>query len=288
MPPSARVVVTGAAGQVGREVVARFQSIPNTSVVGLTRADCDASDYHQVMQRLVPLEPDLIVHAAAWTDVDGCEGDATTAYLHNGLAVRHVRLAAQRAAADLMHISTDYVFDGLGNSPYREWDATGPLSAYGQSKLAGEKEALLYDRAFVVRTSWVVGSGRNFVRAIRQRADSGQPVKVVTDQRGRLTVACDLADALAMLWRSGRYGLWHIANPGECTWHDVAVEALGLAKLDVSVGTMTTAELGRPAPRPAYSVLDDSLWLASGFAPLPSWREAMAANFDVISGVTDG
>ena len=282
--PVSRVVVTGAEGQVGREVAYRFQSLPHTEVVGLSHTECDISDHHQVMQRVVPLAPDVVVNAAAWTDVDGCEGDPDRAFLHNALAVRHVRLACQAAGADLIQISSDYVFDGRSERPYREWDAVGPLSVYGASKLAGEREALLWNRTFLVRSSWVVGGGRNFVRAVRARAEAGEPLSVVDDQRGRLTLAADLADALAVLWRSGRYGVWHVANAGEATWHDIAVEVIRRAGLEVEVAAISSTDLDRPAPRPAYSVLDDHLWRSSGFPPLRKWQDALDQHFDGVSG----
>src|SRR5207245_1467469 len=153
----------------------------------------------------------------------------------------------------LVHLSTDYVFDGTAAEPYREWDATNPLSVYGRSKLAGEREALLWERAFVVRTSWVVGRGKNFVRSVRARAEAGEELRVVGDQTGRLTLAADLADALAVLWRSGRYGLWHVANAGEVTWRDVARWVVQRLGADVSVVPISSAALGRPAPRQAHS-----------------------------------
>jgi len=277
------VVVTGAAGQVGREVVARFTRLPHVEVFGLTHADCDVSDYHEVMQKLVPLAPDVIVHAAGWTDVDGCEDDPARAERENALAVRHVRLAAQKSGADLVHMSTDYVFDGRATVPYREWDATNPLSVYGRSKLAGEREALLWERAFVVRTSWVVGQGKNFVRSVRARAEAGEELRVVGDQTGRLTLAADLAGALATLWRSGRYGVWHVANAGVTTWLDVARGVVHRAGLDGAVTPITTAEVARPAARPAHPVLHDGYWVESGFAPLRPWRDALYELFDEVS-----
>lgn len=281
--PTTRVVVTGAGGQVGREVVARFPRVPGAEVVGLLHADCDVSDYHQVMQRLVPLAPDLVVHTAAWTDVDGCEADPDRAYAHNALGVRNVRLAAQRAAADVIHLSTDYVFDGTATRPYREWDPTGPLSVYGASKLAGEREALAWSRSYVVRTSWVLGMGGNFVRSVRSRAEAGEKLRVVDDQRGRLTLAADLADALLCLWRSGRYGLWHVANAGDATWHDIASWTVRRLGLDVPVERVSSAELARPARRPAYSVLDNGFWMAAGFPPLRPWQDALDEHFDAVS-----
>jgi dTDP-4-dehydrorhamnose reductase len=284
MPALTSVVVTGAQGQVGREVVSRFSRLPRTKVVGLSHAECDVGDFHQVMQRIVPLGPRLIVHAAAWTDVDGCEKEPDRAFRDNTLAVRHVRLAAEEAEADLIHLSTDYVFDGASRSPYREWDAPNPLSIYGASKLGGEREALLWHRSFVVRTSWVIGTGRNFARTVRGMAERGETPRVVTDQLGRLTIAADLAEALATLWRSRRYGLWHITNGGEVTWHDVAIEVLRKAGLTASVIPTTSEELGRPAWRPLYSVLDGGLWAASGFAPLPHWTTSLHDHFDEVCG----
>ncbi|MDQ1518029.1 MAG: dTDP-4-dehydrorhamnose reductase [Actinomycetota bacterium] len=271
-----RILVTGAGGQVGSEVAAH---LPHQEVIALDRAGCDLADRHSVEQAVAAAAPAAVVNCAAWTDVDGCEADPERAVLVNALGVRHLAAACARAGAHLVHVSTDYVFSGEKDGPYDEWDEPSPRSVYGRSKLGGELEVARHAGSWAVaRTSWVFGRrGRNFVDTIVGRAREGAPLRVVDDQRGCPTYAPDLAGALARLAVSRLPGVYHVTNQGVCTWHDLAAAAVELAGLDPSVvGTMTTAELGRPAPRPANSVLSGAAWAAAGLAPLRPWREALA------------
>jgi dTDP-4-dehydrorhamnose reductase len=271
-----RILVTGAGGQVGWEVAAH---LPHHEVIALDRAGCDLADRHSVEQAMAAAAPTAVVNCAAWTDVDGCEADPERAVLVNALGVRHLAAACARAGAHLVHVSTDYVFSGEKDGPYDEWDEPSPRSVYGRSKLGGELEIARHAGSWAVaRTSWVFGRrGRNFVDTIVGRAREGAPLRVVDDQRGCPTYAPDLAGALARLAVSRLPGVYHVTNQGVCTWHDLAAAAVELAGLDPSVvGTMTTAELGRPAPRPANSVLSGAAWAAAGLVPLRPWREALA------------
>jgi dTDP-4-dehydrorhamnose reductase len=274
--PSLRILVTGAGGQVGAEVAAH---LPSSEVMALDRAGCDLADRHSVEQAVAAARPDAVVNCAAFTDVDGCEADPERALLVNALGVRHLAAACARAGAHLVHVSTDYVFPGDKDGAYDEWDEPGPRSVYGRSKLGGEREVARHAGSWaVVRTSWVFGRrGRNFVDTIVGRAREGAPLRVVDDQRGCPTYAPDLAGALARLAVERRPGTYHVTNAGACTWHDLATAAVELAGLDPSVvGTMTTAELGRPAPRPANSELSGAAWAAAGLPVLRPWREALA------------
>ncbi|MDQ1498251.1 MAG: dTDP-4-dehydrorhamnose reductase [Actinomycetota bacterium] len=271
-----RILVTGGGGQVGSEVAAH---LPHHQVIVLDRAACDLSDRHSVEQAVAAAAPAAVVNCAAWTDVDGCEADPERAVLVNALGVRHLAAACARAGAHLVHVSTDYVFSGDKAGPYDEWDEPSPRSVYGRSKLGGELELARHAGSWAVaRTSWVFGRrGRNFVDTIVDRARQGAPLRVVDDQRGCPTYAPDLAGALARLAVGRLPGVYHVTNQGPCTWHDLAAAAVELAGLDPSVvGTMTTAELGRPAPRPANSVLSGAAWAAAGLPPLRPWREALA------------
>jgi dTDP-4-dehydrorhamnose reductase len=271
-----RILVTGAGGQVGSEVAAQ---LPDHEVLALDRAACDLADRDSVEQAMAATAPAAVINCAAWTDVDGCEGDPQRAVLVNALGVRHLAVACARTGAHLVHVSTDYVFPGDKAGPYDEWDEPGPRSVYGRSKLGGEREVAAHAGSWAIaRTSWVFGRrGRNFVDTIVGRARDGAPLRVVDDQRGCPTYAPDLAGALARLAVERRAGVYHVTNQGACTWHDLACAAVELAGLDPSaVGTMTTAELGRPAPRPANSVLSGAAWAAAGLPPLRPWREALA------------
>ena len=271
-----RILVTGAGGQVGSEVAAH---LPHHEVVALDRAACDLGNRDSVEQAVAAVEPAAVINCAAWTDVDGCEADPQRAVLINALGVRHLAVASARVGAHLVHVSTDYVFAGDKHGSYDEWDEPAPRSVYGRSKLGGDREVAAHAGSWAVaRTSWVFGRrGRNFVDTIVGRAREGAPLRVVDDQRGCPTYAPDLAGALARLAVERRAGTYHVTNQGACTWHDLAVAAVELAGLDPSVvGTTTTAELGRPAPRPSNSVLSGAAWLAAGLPPLRPWREALA------------
>jgi dTDP-4-dehydrorhamnose reductase len=262
--------------------------LPHHDVIALDRAGFDLADRHSVEQALAAAAPAAVVNCAAWTDVDGCEADPERAVLVNALGVRHLAVACARIGAHLVHVSTDYVFSGDKDGPYDEWDEPAPRSVYGRSKLGGEREVARHAGSWAVaRSSWVFGRrGRSFVDTIVGRARTGAPVEVVDDQRGCPTYAPDLAGALARLAVERRSGVYHVTNSGACTWHDLACAAVELAGLDPAlVGTTTTAALGRPAPRPANSVLSGAAWAAAGLPRLRPWREALA---EKLSGVAQG
>jgi dTDP-4-dehydrorhamnose reductase len=271
-----RILVTGAGGQVGSEVAAH---LPHHHAVALDHSGCDLADRDSVEQAVTAAAPAAVINCAAWTDVDGCEADPERAFRINALGARHLAAACARVGAHLVHVSTDYVFSGEKDGPYDEWDEPAPRSVYGRSKLGGEREVADHAGSWsIARTSWVFGRrGRNFVDTIVGRAREGAPLRVVDDQRGCPTYAPDLAGALARLAVERRPGVFHVTNEGACTWHELAVAAVELAGLDPAVvATMTTAELDRPAPRPANSVLSGAAWAAAGMAPLRPWREALA------------
>ena len=271
-----RVLVTGAGGQLGREVVEACLSAGD-EVVACDRTVLDVTDRDQVLQVMAAAAPDAVVHAAAWTDVDGCETDPERAYAANALGTRHVAEAARLVGARICYVSTDYVFDGTADRPYHEWDATNPVSVYGRSKLAGE--VVLGPDDTVVRTSWVCGRhGRNFVKNILAGAAAGRPLTVVDDQHGCPTFAEDLAAMVRRLVVARLPGLFHVTNQGPTTWYRFARDALDAAGLDTSLVTpITTADLQppRPAPRPANSVLDNAALRLSGVPLLADHHEPL-------------
>ena len=271
-----RVLVTGASGQLGREVVEVCTGAGDT-VVACDHATMDLADRDRVLQVVAAAAPDAIVHAAAWTDVDGCETDPDRAYAVNALGTRHVAEAARDVGARVCYVSTDYVFDGTASRPYREWDATNPVSVYGRSKLAGE--SVLGPGDTVVRTSWVCGRhGKNFVKTILGRAAQGRPLTVVADQHGCPTFAEDLAGMVRLLVVGRRPGVFHVTNQGATTWFGFARDAVVAAGLDPALVTpISTAELQPPraAPRPANSVLDNAALRLSGLPLLPDHREPL-------------
>lgn len=270
-----RVLLTGAGGQLGTELVRAFAA---HDVVACDRATLDVTDRDRVQAVVAAARPDAVVHAGAWTDVDGCEGDPDRAFAVNSLGTRHLAEAARGVGARVYYVSSDYVFDGQAGRPYNEWDATNPLSVYGRSKLGGERELGPDDT--VVRTSWVCGrQGRNFVKTVLTRARAGDPLKVVDDQFGCPTFADDLAGAIRRLVVARLPGIFHVTNQGPVSWFEFACEIVRAAGLDAGrVSPIPTRSLDppRPAPRPAYSVLDNAALRLSGLPLLADHREPLA------------
>jgi dTDP-4-dehydrorhamnose reductase len=260
-----RVLITGAGGQLGRALQEAFAA---DEVLALTRAEWDVTD--PSADGLAHRDLDLVLHAAGWTDVDGAEGDPQGAAAVNVAGTAHA--AALRVP--LVTFSTDYVFDGRKRSPYVESDGPNPISAYGRTKLHGEATA--GPKAWIVRTSWLFGpTGHNFVRTMLRLGAERDEVAVVDDQRGCPTFVGHLADAVRRLVDEDLpKGLWHVAAAGDCTWADFAEAIFEEASLDCTVRRITTAELARPASRPAYSVLRSE---RAGAPRLPDWRDGLRA-----------
>ena len=271
-----RTLVTGAAGQLGSEIVEALQALGH-GVIACDRSALDVADRDQVLQVVGAACPETVVHAAAWTDVDGCEGDGDRAWRVNALGTRHVAEAARLVGARVCYVSTDYVFDGTSRRPYTEWDDPCPASVYGRSKLAGER--VLGPGDTVVRTSWLCGRrGRNFVKTMLGLGARGEPFDVVDDQHGCPTFADDVAAVIAQLVSGRLPGTFHVTNQGATTWFVLARDALALAGFDPGlVRPVATSELRppRPAPRPAYSVLDNAALRLSGLPLLPDHHEPL-------------
>ncbi len=275
-----RVLVTGAAGQLGTDLVAACTAAGD-HVVALDRASLDVSDRSAVLAAVTSATPDAVINCAAWTAVDACEGDPELALAMNGTSVRWLAEACHRSGAHLVTVSTDYVFDGELDRAYHEWDDTAPQSVYGITKLIGEKEALvLGPSAAVVRTSWVCGvNGANMVKTIMRLADQHPELAFVDDQVGHPTFTQDLAPVLRRIAVDRLSGVVHATNQGPVSWFQFArsvVEAMG--KDPDMVRPIATAELQppRPAPRPANSVLDNAVLRQAGYPPLRDHREPLA------------
>jgi dTDP-4-dehydrorhamnose reductase len=264
-----RLLVTGAAGMLGREVV---RAAAEHEVVALGHGDLDITDRAAIERAVADASPDVLVNCAGFTDVDGAEADEHAATLLNGDAAGYLATAAPA----IVHPSTDYVFDGSKRTPYVESDATGPRSAYGRSKLAGEHSvAAASPRHFIVRTSWLFGTGgRNFVDTMLGLAGEHDELKVVADQVGCPTYAGHLASVLVKLAEGDAYGIHHAAGAGQCSWFEFATEIFRRAEVDVRLVACTTDEFPRPARRPAYSVLGTE---RPDAVRLPSWRDGLAA-----------
>ncbi len=275
--------VFGVEGQLGRALRSLLAARAQEEVQGVgSEVDiCDPAASERALRAAGPLE--VVVNAAAFTRVDDCERERARARAVNAEAPGHLAGLARSLGARFVHVSTDYVFDGEGRTPYPEEAPTEPRSEYGRSKLAGERAVQRADPdALVVRTSWLYGQGANFVATMLRlarayEAGEGGGLRVVDDQRGRPTYARDLAEGIVALVAAGAVGMFHLANAGEATWWDFAREALNRAGYaQVPIERIKTEAMPRPAPRPAYSVLDCSRAAALGVR-LRDWREALAA-----------
>lgn len=272
-----KVFVTGAGGQVGREVCDRFGRSDHHEVIGVDHAALDVGDRDAVMQAITGTKPDTIVHCAAYTAVDACEGDPDRAYRVNALGNRYIAEAARVVGAHVLAVSTDYVFDGTKRDPYVEWDTPNPQSVYGRSKLGGEIEA--GPDATIMRTSWVCGQhGGNMVKTILRLAGEHDTLTFVDDQRGHPSFADDLAVMIHRLVVERRPGVFHVTNQGAVSWFEFASTVLAAAGLDPGrVRPISTSDLKppRPAPRPKNSVLDNAALRLGGIDLLPDFHEPL-------------
>ena len=271
-----RLLVTGAGGMLGRAVAERAQRLGH-DVRALARTDLDVTDATAVHDALAELRPRAVVNCAAYTDVDGAESDRDAAMAVNGTGAGNVAAAAADVGAAIVHVSTDYVFDGSRRAPWVESDPVAPLGAYGATKLAGEEAVAAANPAHaIVRTAWLFGAGgRNFVDTMLALGAEREEVSVVTDQIGCPTWTGHLAGALVELAeRPQDTGLHHIAAAGSCSWNELALEVFDRAGIDCRVLPTTTAAFPRPAPRPAYSVLGSE---RRDPLVLPAWQEGVAA-----------
>lgn len=272
-----KVLITGAGGQLGRDLV-RVLSDTDT-VMPYDRAGLDVTDAGAVWRVFLREKPDAVIHAAAYTAVDRAESEPDEAFRVNALGARNVAAAAAEIGAKLVYVSTDYVFDGRLGRPYHEFDRPAPLGVYGRSKREGEKLVrFVHTKSFIVRTSWLYGRGpRNFIGKILQAAREGRPLRVVRDEIGSPTYTADLADFLSRLIRTPLYGVYHAANTGSCSRFELARAALLLAGMDdVPITPVSSVHLQNAAPRPGYSVLDGRMIRLNGLAPLPNWQDALA------------
>jgi dTDP-4-dehydrorhamnose reductase len=265
-----KVLLTGAGGQLGRALGTALRA---HEVTALDHGRLDIADARKVRQAMEAHRPDLVLNAAAYNAVDRAETDREEAYRTNALGPGRLAEAAAAVGAAVLHVSTDYVFDGEKGSPYDEQDRPNPLSVYGQSKLAGEEAVRAANpRHYLVRTAWLYAhGGRNFPLTLLDLAKRG-PVRVVDDQRGSPTYAPHLAEAIARLIETEAWGTWHLAGAGEASWYELGRELFRLRGLQVEVGPVTTAEFPRPARRPRLSTL---VSVREPRILLPPWREGL-------------
>jgi dTDP-4-dehydrorhamnose reductase len=287
-----RWLVTGAGGMLGRDLVAALEQ-RDDQVTGLDRAGLDVTDPAAVDDAVAATRPDVVVNCAAWTAVDDAEDHEARALAVNAGGPAHLAGACAGIGARLVQLSTDYVFagtgpDGTGREPYREDDPTGPVSAYGRTKLAGERAVLnrLPGHGFVVRTAWLYGAhGGNFVRTMIGLEGRRPTVDVVDDQRGQPTWTVDVAgQIIALIDADATPGIYHATSSGVATWFMLAREVFRLLGADPDrVRPTSSAAMARRAPRPAYSVLGHEAWARAGLAPIGDWRVSLGQAFPSVS-----
>lgn len=276
------VVVVGSAGQLGTDLIRCWQGRPGDRVWGLARSDLDVTDLAQARAVLARLEPAVVVNATAYNLVDAAEAEPQAALAVNALGPRNLALVCRELDATLVHVSTDYVFSGKMRRPYVEDDPVEPLSVYGVSKAAGEMLIrATWQRHFIVRTSGLYGlagsrgKGGNFVDTMLRLARSGQPIRVVDDQVLTPTHTAELALQIAHLVATDAYGTYHATCQGECSWYEFAAEIFRQASIQARLEPQSTAEAGRAARRPPYSVLHNRNLQRLGLDLMPHWRDAL-------------
>jgi len=268
-----KILVTGSKGQLGKELLKLYS---DENITGVDIDEMDITDAEQTVNFITEYNPDIVIHAAAMTDVDGCEENEEIAYKVNALGTRNVALACQKANSEMLYVSTDFVFAGDKDKNYNEFDIPSPLSIYGKSKFKGEKLVKeLLSKFYIVRTAWLYGDGHNFVKTMLSLAENNDSLNIVSDQKGTPTYAKDLAIAISKIIDSGLYGTYHASNSGSCSWYDFAKKIFELKDIDIEVNPTTAEEFGNVAERPAYSVMDNFALETQNIYKMRDWKEAL-------------
>jgi len=268
-----KILVTGSEGQLGKELL---QLYSNENITGVDIDEMDITDAEETVDFITEFNPDIVIHAAAMTDVDGCEENKETAFKVNTLGTRNVALACQKANSEMLYVSTDFVFDGDKNENYNEFDNPFPLSIYGKSKLEGEKLVKeLLNKFYIVRTAWLYGDGHNFVKTMLSLAEDKDSLSIVSDQQGTPTYGKDLAIAISKIIDSGLYGTYHASNNGSCSWYDFAKKIFEIKEIDIEINPTTAKEFGGSTKRPTYSVMDNFALESQDIYKMRSWEEAL-------------
>jgi len=271
-----KVLVTGYTGQLGYDVV-QYGSKMGLSMVGIGSKDLDITNEAAVTYYVKEVNPDAIIHCAAYTAVDKAEDDKNTCWNVNVEGTKHLAKAAREIDAKFLYISTDYVFNGEGETPFQETDKINPIGYYGFTKYEGEKVVKqLLDHWFIVRISWVFGiNGSNFVKTMLRLAETRNELNVVGDQVGSPTYTFDLARLIIEMIQSDKYGVYHASNSGFCSWADFAQEIFRQANVDMKVNSISTEEYPTRAVRPKNSRMSKQKLIENGFLPLPKWQDAL-------------
>lgn len=274
-----RVLIIGSEGMLGHDLVdilSKEYEISTTTIDTL-----DITDINKTVQTVKEINPDVIIHAAAYTDVNASESNADIAYKVNALGTRNVAIASRESDSALVYICTDYVFDGTKGTSYYEYDQTNPVNIYGQTKLTGENYIRdLLNKFYIIRTSWLYGfNGPNFIKTMLKLAETNDTISVVNDQIGSPTYTVDLTTAISELIKTPTYGIYHITNSDHCSWFEFAQEIFDNANIKINLKPTTTEEFAKQypetAPRPKYSVLENYNWRIDGHTKLRSYKKAL-------------
>lgn len=272
-----KVIITGANGQLGRAVNQQYAGSGEYELINTDVGELDITNIDKVMEFVRDVKPYAIVNCAAYTAVDACEKEEDLAFRINAIGPRNLSIAATETGARMMHVSTDYVFDGNGTRPYLETDPTGPQGAYGRTKLAGENFVREFsNRHYIIRTAWLYGDGKNFVKTMLRLSETNDKVRVVRDQVGSPTSADELAKAIVYLLPTENYGLFHGTCEGDCSWAQFTEEIFRLAGRNTIVEAITSEEYAAAAKRPAYSILENYMFKMTTDFMFADWHDAIA------------
>lgn len=272
-----KIMITGCNGQLGRAMNELYAGNAEYECVNTDVGELDITDVDAVVAYAKEVKPYAIVNCAAYTDVNKCESEVDLAFKINAIGPRNLAIAATQTGAKMVQISTDYVFPGNENKELTEFDPVGPVSAYGRGKLAGENFVKEFaERYFIIRTAWLYGDGKNFVRTMLKLSETNDTVRVVSDQIGNPTSASELAKAIAYLLPTDNYGLFHGTCEGSCSWADFTSEIFRLAGKNTKVDYITTDQYPTPAKRPAYSMLDNYMFKLTTDFRFANWKDAIA------------
>lgn len=275
-----KILVTGCNGQLGRAINKEYEN-EDVELINTDVAELDITDIKAVMDFVSEKKPDVIINCAAHTNVNLCESQWDLAYKINAIGPRNLSIAATSVGAKMIHVSTDYVFDGSASEPYDEFSPVAPLGAYGKTKLEGENFVKQFaDKFFIVRTAWLYGDGKNFVKTMLSIGKEKGEVGVVADQVGSPTSAKELAKAIHVLEPTDNYGVFHGTCEGYCSWADFAEKIFEYAGMEVKVNHLTTEEYPTPAKRPAYSVLNNYMLSLTTNFKFAKWEDALKEYFN--------
>jgi len=272
-----KIFITGCNGQLGRALNKIYEKDEQVKLINTDVEQLDITNIAQVVTMITQEKPDVIVNCAAHTGVDSCETDIENAYKINAIGARNLSIAAAKVGAKMVHISTDYVFDGNGTEAYSEFAKTNPQGVYGKTKLAGEKFVEQFaQKYFIIRTAWLYGEGKNFVKTMLKLSETNQIISVVDDQFGTPTSTKEVAKMIKHLIPTDNYGLFHGTCEGSCSWAEFAKEIFRLAQKNVEVKGIPTTEYPTPAKRPAFSVLNNTLLQLTTDFKFCNWEKAIA------------